>query len=251
MTHPVTFESLDLSMPGGTCDAYLAHPSGGGPWPRVLLIMDAVGLRPRIADMVSRVASWGYAVLAPNTFYRVGRQPLVDPTLLTAERRADRMARFGELIPSLSPPMWAVDGPAYLDHLAALDVVRRDEPARIVGYCMGGRLALALAAQQPAQVGVVAGFHPGGLVTDAPDSPHTLLDRVRARVYFGYADNDGSMSAAAQETVAAAARATGCDLVGELYADAAHGFTMADLPAHHADAEARHWRELERVFAGG
>ena len=40
---------------------------------------------------------------------------------------------------------------------------------------MGGRLALALAAQQPAQVGVVAGFHPGGLVTDAPDSPHTCL----------------------------------------------------------------------------
>ena len=95
MTHSVTFESLDLSMPGGTCDAYLAHPSGGGPWPRVLLIMDAVGLRPRIADMVSRVASWGYAVLAPNTFYRVGRQPLVDPTLLTAERRADRRAGVG------------------------------------------------------------------------------------------------------------------------------------------------------------
>ncbi len=251
MTEPVTFEHVDLPMSAGTCDAYLAHPNAPGPWPGVLLIMDAVGLRPRIADMVSRVASWGYAVLAPNTFYRLGRQPLVDPALLTPERHADRMARFGELIPSLTPALWAVDGPAYLDQLAALDGVRGDEPARVVGYCMGGRLALMLAAQRPEQVGVVTGFHPGGLVTDAPDSPHTLLDRVRARVYFGYADNDGSMPAAAQETVAAAATATGCDLVGELYAGAAHGFTMADLPAHNADAEARHWREMERVFAGG
>ncbi|HOF64154.1 MAG TPA: dienelactone hydrolase family protein [Dermatophilaceae bacterium] len=251
MSHQVRVEEVDLLMPSGISDAYLAHPADDGAWPGVLFIMDAIGLRPRIADMVSRIASWGYAVLAPNTFYRAGRQPLVAPELLTVERQAERMARFGELIPSLTPGLWAADGPAYLDHLTALAVVAHDVPTRVVGYCMGGRLALTLAAQRPEQVGVVAGFHPGGLVTDTPDSPHTLLDRVRARVYFGYADNDGSMPAAAQETLAAAARTAGCNLTGELYADAAHGFTMADVPAYNADAEARHWRELERVFTEG
>jgi carboxymethylenebutenolidase len=251
MNHAVRVEDIDLPMPSGTSDAYLAHPTNEGPWPGVLFIMDAIGLRPRIADMVSRIASWGYAVLSPNTFYRSGRQPLVDPALLTVERQADRMARFGQLIPSLTPSMWAEDAAAYLEHVRALPVVTHDAPIRVVGYCMGGRLALTLAAQQPEQVSVVAGFHPGGLVTDAHDSPHTMLDRVRARVYFGYADNDGSMPAAAQEALAAAARTAGCKLTGELYAGAAHGFTMADVPAYDADAEARHWRELERVFAEG
>lgn len=249
MTHAVALEHVDLAMPDGTCDAYLAHPAGDGRWPGVLFIMDAIGLRPRIGEMVERVASWGYAVLAPNTFYRVGRQPLVDPALLTVERQADRMARFAALIPSLTSARWAADGPAYLDHLAHLAVTDARVPVRVVGYCMGGRLGLTLAAARPEQVRVVAGFHPGGLVTDAPDSPHTVLDRVRATVYFGYADHDGSMSADAQESLAAAARAAGCDLTGELYAGAAHGFTMADLPAYDAAAEARHWRELERVFA--
>ncbi len=250
MTHAVSLEHVDLAMPDGACDAYLAHPTGDGRWPGVLFIMDAIGLRPRIADMVERIASWGYAVLAPNTFYRIGRQPLVDPALLTVDRQADRMARFAALIPSLTPSLWAVDGPAYLEHLADFPVTDAALPARVVGYCMGGRLGLTLAAAHPDRVGVVAGFHPGGLVTDAPDSPHTVLDRVRATVYFGYADNDGSMSADAQATMAAAATAAGCDLTGELYAGAAHGFTMADLPAYDAAAEARHWRELERVFAG-
>lgn len=249
MTHAVSLEHVDLAMPDGTCDAYLAHPTAAGPWPGVLFIMDAIGLRPRIADMVERVASWGYAVLAPNTFYRFGRQPLVDPALLTVERQADRMALFGTLIPSLTTALWAVDGPAYLEHLADLAVTDAGLPFRVVGYCMGGRLGLTLAAALPERVGVVAGFHPGGLVTDAAESPHTVLDRVRGRVYFGYADNDGSMSADAQATMASAATAAGCDLTGELYAGAAHGFTMADLPAYNAAAEARHWRELERVFA--
>ena len=249
MSHQVRVEEIDLPMPSGISDAYLAHPADDGAWPGVLFIMDAIGLRPRIADMVSRIASWGYAVLAPNTFYRVGRQPLVDPALLTVERQADRMALFGTLIPSLTTALWAVDGPAYLEHLADLAVTDAGLPFRVVGYCMGGRLGLTLAAALPERVGVVAGFHPGGLVTDAAESPHTVLDRVRGRVYFGYADNDGSMSADAQATMASAATAAGCDLTGELYAGAAHGFTMADLPAYNAAAEARHWRELERVFA--
>ena len=177
MTHAVSLEHVDLAMPDGTCDAYLAHPTAAGPWPGVLFIMDAIGLRPRIADMVERVASWGYAVLAPNTFYRVGRQPLVDPALLTVERQADRMALFGTLIPSLTTALWAVDGPAYLEHLAAvsythLDVYKRQVldrgfrvPAAVIAY------AARLLPHMAPGLGVPESVrdHPGDLVIEHVD----------------------------------------------------------------------------------
>ncbi len=249
----MTVTAVDLPMPdGGTCDALLARPDGDdlSPLPGVLLIMDAVGLRPQIATMAARVANWGYAVLAPNTFWRAGRQPLMPVELRAADRRDERMAVMGPLMGSLTGERWASDGPAYLDALDARTPVT-DDPTRIVGYCMGGRLGVALAAAEPDRVAVVAGFHPGGLVTPGADSPHLRLATVRARLHFGYADADASMPAEAQQIFAEAAAAAGCHLTADLYAGAAHGFTMADLPAYSPEADARHWRELEAVFAAG
>lgn len=239
---------VELPMPGGrTCDAIVATHERARPG--VLLLMDAVGLRARLRDMIAELAGHGYAVLAPNVFHRAGRQPLVDPALLTAERRPARMARFAELFGALTPADWALDGPVYLDHLAGLPDVT-DEPARIVGYCMGGRLGLTLAARCPDRVQAVAGFHPGDLVTDTPDSPHRLLTLVQARLLFGYADEDGSMTPEQQADFAAAAAAAGRELTAACYPGALHGYTMADLPAYDADATARHWRELVAFFAG-
>ena len=75
------FEELDLPMPDGVCDAYIARPAEDGPHPPVLLIMDAIGLRPRIREMAERLADDGYVVLAPNVYYRAGRQTRLQPLL--------------------------------------------------------------------------------------------------------------------------------------------------------------------------
>ena len=72
----MSIETIDVSTPDGVADAYLAVPDGGGRLPGVLFVMDAFGLRPRIAEMVQRIASQGYAVLAPNVFYRARRSPI-------------------------------------------------------------------------------------------------------------------------------------------------------------------------------
>jgi carboxymethylenebutenolidase len=174
--------------------------------------------------------------------------PLVDPALFTVENAIRRGAVVTDLLRSLTPARWAADGPAYLEHLARVAPVTRAR-TRVVGYCMGGRLGLALAAQRPDRVRTVAAFHPGGLVTDEPGSPHRLLPLVRSRLYFAFADNDPGMPPEAVARFVSSARAARCKLTSEVYAGAAHGFTMADLPAYSAVADARHWSELERVFA--
>jgi carboxymethylenebutenolidase len=65
---------IEIAAAEGTAEALVARPStGAGPFPGVILYMDAFGLRPRIQDMAQRVADWGYIVLAPNVFYREGK----------------------------------------------------------------------------------------------------------------------------------------------------------------------------------
>ena len=61
-------------MPDGTAEAYLT-----GTGPGVLFFIDAIGLRPQIAQMADRIAAWGYTVLAPNTLYRSGTAAETSP----------------------------------------------------------------------------------------------------------------------------------------------------------------------------
>jgi dienelactone hydrolase len=68
----VTSSNLDIETPDGVANAYLARPDDE-PHPGVLFVMDAFGLRPAIEQMVDRIAADGYLVLAPNVFYRGGR----------------------------------------------------------------------------------------------------------------------------------------------------------------------------------
>jgi carboxymethylenebutenolidase len=196
--------------------------------------MDAYGLRPQIETMADRIAGEGYLVLAPNVFYRDVRGELLTPEEISG---GDAFAKVKPLVRGLTPDVIERDGPAYLDALG-------DGPVAITGYCMGGRAGWALAAAYPDRVAALAGFHVGGLVTDAPDSPHTRAGDVGAEVYFGHADNDRSMNPEQIAALDGAMDAAGVVHRTEVYAGAAHGYTMADTPAYDEAAAERHYREL-------
>jgi carboxymethylenebutenolidase len=57
----------------GQAPAHLFQPAlSGGPWPAVIVYMDARGVRPALFELAERVASAGYFVLLPDLFYRAG-----------------------------------------------------------------------------------------------------------------------------------------------------------------------------------
>jgi carboxymethylenebutenolidase len=246
MLRSMTVQTLTIDIPAadGVADALLATPGGDEPHPGVLVYMDAFGLRPRLEEMAARVADAGYVVVVPNVFYRHGRAPLVElDGLAEPENRSRIFEKLAPLMQSLSPELAMRDAGAYLQFLAD-DRRVLDGPVGVVGYCMGGALALRTAATFPDRVAAVATFHAGRLATDQPDSPHLLLDRVRAEVYVAHADNDASMPPEAQERLAEALSRAGVRHVTELYDGAAHGFTMADTAAYDAAATERHWERL-------
>jgi carboxymethylenebutenolidase len=232
---------VDIRMPDGVADAYLARPDDGDRHPAVLFIMDAYGLRPRIEEMADRIAERGYAVLAPNVFYRAGRSPVIPfPDMTQEAARTDFFAQVRPLMAELTPERMAADGAAYLDELAKV----ADEPVAITGYCMGVRLGLRIAAAHPERVAALAGFHGGGLVTDDPQSPHTVAPALDAELYFGHADNDGSNSPEQIAALDEALDEAGVTHTTQVYEGAAHGYTMSDTPAYDEPATERHFAAL-------
>jgi carboxymethylenebutenolidase len=234
----------DIPTADGVADAILAVPDGEGPWPGVLVFMDAFGPRPRLEEMAARVAAAGYVVVVPNLFYRHGRAPVVElPDLTVPENRSAVFEKLHPLMKSLTPDLAMRDAGSYLDFLVADDRVAPG-PVATVGYCMGGALALRTAARFPDRVAAVAGYHAGRLATDAADSPHREFGDIRAEVYLAHADNDGSMPPEQQRVVAETLDAAGVRYRAEQYDGAPHGFTMADTAMYDAAATERHWDTL-------
>ena len=236
---------IEIKTADGVARAW-THRTGAGPQPGVLVYPDAYGPRPALRETAERLAGLGYVVLLPNVFYRAGDyRPFDKATVWADPPERDRLMA---LIGALTPERVRADAGAWLDALAAQRGVRADRLG-VVGYCMGGRLAFLTAGLHPDRVRAAASFHGGGLVTDAPESPHRLAGRVKASLYFGVADEDRSCTPDQQGALAAALGAAHVDYRIELYPGKRHGFAVTDHPgAYDADAAARHWRRLESFF---
>jgi carboxymethylenebutenolidase len=243
---------IEIPAADGTAEALVARPSTGeGPFPGVILYMDAFGLRPRIQDMAQRIADWGYVVLAPNVFYREGTAAELAPSgdMTAPEGReaagAAAFPRVGRLTTDKALP----DIHAWLEALHGLDGVSAG-PIGVTGYCMGARLAVRTASAHPEAVVACGGFHGGGLATDEPDSPHLGLGDARARFVFGHADHDRSMGPDAVTRLGEALDAAGLKASNQIYAGAPHGYSMADTSAFHPEATERHFQELRELLEG-
>lgn len=235
-------KTLQIPTTDGQADAFAAFPDGGEPHPGVLLYMDAIGVRPVLEEMARELAGHGYYVLVPNLYYRHGPTPVIElPAHIGADTRPAVFAQLMPLVEDLTTDRVLRDADAYLTFLTSRPEVSAG-PVGVVGYCMGAALAMRTATAHPDQVAAVAGFHPGFLVTDAPDSPHRLIPELTAQVHIGLAENDLSPEAIGE--LNQALDAAGVDYTTETYPGAVHGFTMSDTDAFSAAALQRHWDRL-------
>jgi carboxymethylenebutenolidase len=241
----MTERQIEIPMRDGSCDAFLYCPEGGR-WPGVVLLTDIGGIRASNREAAGRLANEGYAVLLPNVFYRTGRTPLQPlRTLTTDEAKKQRMA---ELTQPLTPEAIEADATTYVTFLKAQDCVREGKMG-VVGYCFTGKMVLYAAAAQPDTLAAAASFHGGGLVTDAPASPHLTLPRIKARLYFGHATNDRSMTEEAIVKLDQALQKWGGRYESEVYKDAYHSWTSSDSPVYNAPQAERAFQKLVELFA--
>jgi carboxymethylenebutenolidase len=237
-------EKLRIPTADGQADAFAAFPDRGRGerHPGVLLYTDIFGMRPELEERARELAGHGYYVLVPNLFYRHGPAPLIElPAYIGEGARPAVVAELMPFIRAHSTERVLRDADAYLGFLTTQPEVGAG-PVAVAGYCLGAVLALRTAAAHPDQVAAVAGFHPGNLVTDAPDSPHRLVSELTAEVHLGHAEHD--MTPEALSELDKALDAAGVDYTSEVYPGTIHGFTMSDTDAFNSAALQRHWDRL-------
>jgi carboxymethylenebutenolidase len=139
------------------------------------------------------------------------------------------------------------DGAAYAEFLSRQEGVRKGMLG-VVGYCFTGAMALRTAAAAPGRIAAAASFHGGKLVTDTPDSPHLQLPRVKARLYFGHAVEDNSMTADEIATLEQALRDWRGAFESETYAGAHHGWTVPGRDVYNELQAERAFDKLVELF---
>ncbi|WP_327296212.1 dienelactone hydrolase family protein [Streptomyces sp. NBC_01197] len=233
---------LQIPTADGQADAFAAFPDDGERHPGVLMYSDAFGVRPVLEEMARELAGHGYYVLVPNLYYRHGPAPVVElPEYIGEEARPAVLAQLLPLLKAHTPARVLRDADAYLGFLTARPEVSAG-PVAVTGYCIGTLFALRTAAAHPGQVAAVAGFHPGFVVTDAPDSPHRLVPELTAEVHLGLAEGD--LTPEIINELYQALDAAGAGHTTEIYPGTAHGFTMADTDTFSASGLKLHWDRL-------
>jgi carboxymethylenebutenolidase len=203
----------------------------------VVVVQEAFGVTDYIEDVCQRFADADWLAVAPHLFHRTG-DPVLDQTDFDAVR--PHMA-------ALTAEGIAADVDAALDYLEGAGFPH--QAAGIVGFCMGGSVALATAARR--QLGAAVTFYGGGVSTGRFGYPPLveLAARLRSPWLGLFGDQDQSIPVEDIEALRAAAADASVPTEVVRYADAGHGFHRDGGAAHHAESAADAWHRTLDWFA--
>lgn len=211
-------ERVEFGGNGSKAQGYLATPASGG-GPGVIVIQEWWGLVAHIEAVADRFASAGFVALAPDLYHG------------ESARKPDEA---GRLMMALDIERAVRDLDGAVRHLLARPGVA---PGRVgvVGFCMGGQLALAAGCAN-ASVGAVVDFY--GV------HPNVTLDfaKLRAPVLGLFGERDSFVTPDVAHALERALGAAGVAVDFHIYPDADHAFfndTRAD--AYHPEAARDAW----------
>ncbi|HEY1015031.1 MAG TPA: dienelactone hydrolase family protein [Herpetosiphonaceae bacterium] len=212
--------SVSYAGPG---EGFLALPDGPGPHPAVVVIQEWWGLNDHIKGLARRFAAEGFAALAPDLYHgQVAAEP-DDARKLAMALEQDRAVAEIQVA---------------IDYLIGRDDVRPAQVA-VIGFCMGGGLALRMAVDG-SNVAIVAPFY------GRPLSPEDAA-RAKAPVVGSFGEQDGGIDAGAVRAMEAALKAAGvpADIV---FYPAGHAFFNETRPAYDPESAAAAWDRTIAAF---
>jgi carboxymethylenebutenolidase len=237
-------QTLDIVTKDGAMETFICRPDRGA-HPAVFVLMDAPGIREELRDMARRLATVGYYVVLPNLYYRAGRDTIYGPDVLehgSAEHTRMRAVRTKMTI----PPVMADIG-TMLAFVDRQDAVKRG-PVGAHGYCMSGPYALAAAARYPDRVAAAASFYGTWLVSDAAESPHLTLGKVKGELHIACAEHDELAPLDMVEKLKGLFRQAGTAGELELHPGVHHGFAFPQRKVYDKPAAERHWERLIALY---
>ncbi len=209
-------ELVEFLTTKGPAQGYLALPPDQA-GPGLIVVQEWWGLVPQIREVADGFAEEGFVTLVPDLYHG------------EATEKPDEASR---MMQELSLADAATDLTAALDHLLSREEVT-GERAGVVGFCMGGALALVAGNEAPHRIAAVVSFY-GVFWYGDPD-----LSNVRCPVLMHIGTEDAVVPLSKVEELAERMRAAGTQVTVERYSGAGHAFFNHRLPDNYAPEAAR------------
>src|SRR2546428_7954439 len=228
---PSFWESIKVD--GAGMRLYVSVPSGTGPFPAVVVIQHQGGVDDFMEEMTQRVASAGYAAVAPDLYHRD-----------SPDCRDDGPTRRARLL----------DVNVIKDVNATVDFLKSHRGVDggrlgIVGFCMGGRVAYLMAAAQPAFKAAVD-YYDGNIMVPWGEGPAPFERTAEIPCplirFFGM--EVGNPSPADIRKLDAELGRHGKAHELHSYPGANHAFMNRRGPRYHAQADRDSWPKALAVF---
>ena len=167
----------DVPTNDGEMECFVAYPQQGGPFPPVILYMDAPGVREELYDFVRRIAAQGYFAVIPNLYYRFG---IRDPG-----------AQMMEMLQVHTNTMIINDTSSLISWVDK-QAQSKAGPMGCIGYCMSGKFALSVTGAFPERFKAALSLYGVSHVTRKEDSAHLFIPKILpdCTLYFGFAEHD-------------------------------------------------------------
>ena len=236
--------NVNIETRDGEMDTFITHPDGGGPFPAVLIYMDAPGIREELYDLARRVGTVGYYVMVPDLYYRAGRERFTPGDMDEA-----RLAHRNSIRPNNGQVVSDTEGVlGFIDR----GIIDNGEPVRpgpmgAIGYCMSGAFVFCAAGTWPDRFKATSAMYGTRMVTDGEDSPHLLADKLQGELYCGFAQNDIHVPQSDVDQLTEIMKGCGVTSLIEQHPGTEHAFQFPGRgAAYHKEAAERGW---ERMFA--
>lgn len=234
---------FEAPFPRGACPIYGFGPDDGAA-PLVLFFPDAFGPRPAAFAVAEQLAGEGWRVLMLDQFYdHIPYEPLTPKSLFEEGPERDRVMQM-----FMSVTMTKVDEDVGAMLRLAEARSGPETPLAAIGYCMGGRYALA-AVTASARVRFAGAFHASRIAPAEGDSPHERFAGTKGRIYVGVAGIDPTFGAEEHGRLAEALREADTDHIIETYHGVGHGWVYPDLAIYDEPAADKHMRRIKENLA--
>jgi len=216
-------ELVEFPSNGHDAGGYLAVPASGS-GPGVIVIQEWWGLVDHITDLCDRFAAEGFTALAPDLYHGTK----------VANTEPDEA---GKLLMTLNLEQAARDMSGAVDFLRQQASVTTEQVG-VVGFCMGGGLALMLATQRPDAIGACVPFY--GIIPWEHANPD--WSQLDGPVLGHFAENDGMFTPEAAAALEAQLQALGKDVEFLVHPGVDHAFFNDTRPEVYDQATAeRTW----------
>ncbi len=217
---------IELVVNGRSTRGYRAIPVGDGPWPGVVVIQEWWGLNDHIRDIVDRFAREGFVALAPDLYYgETASEPDDARKLAMALEYPDALQVIQQAMNEL-----------------IADSAVSPKKIGVIGFCMGGGLALHGAAKLTG-LGAAVPCYGGG-----PEMSPEDAARIKVPVLAIYGELDKGVSPEVAAKRASLLDAAGVNHEMVIYSGAQHAFMNDQRPAFHPEAAEDAWQRILNLF---